>query len=74
MTAAKVIEEIKTLSPQQQLEVIRFTFRVASTRPLTSAELSVLATRIVESTDPDEVQRLKSVITRRFYPNANHNE
>ena len=67
MTAAKVIEEIKTLPPEQQLEVIRFTFRLASTRPLTGVELSELATRMIESTDPGEVQRLKSVITRGFY-------
>lgn len=67
MSAAKVIEEIKDLTPEQQVEVIRFAFHLARTRPLTGEELSRLATRMVESNDPGEVQRIKTAITRGFY-------
>jgi len=66
MTASKVIEEIKILPPDEQLEVIRFAFRLARTRPLTGIELSDLASRMVKSNDPGEVQRIKSVITKGF--------
>ena len=67
MTAAKVIEEIDDLSPNEQVKVIQHAFKLARTRPLTGEELGKLAQRMVESDDPAEIERLESAITRGFY-------
>ncbi len=67
MTAATVIEEIKHLAPNEQAEVIQFTVELARSRQLTAQELGELADRLAESTDPAEIIRLKSAMTRGFY-------
>ena len=67
MTAAKVIEEIKHLGPNEQAEVIQFAVELARRRQLTPQELGELADRLAESTDPAETIRLKSAMTRGFY-------
>ena len=67
MTAATVIEEIKQLAPNEQAEVIQFAVELARSRQLTAQELGELADRLAESTDPAEIIRLKSAMTRGFY-------
>ena len=67
MTAATVIEEIKHLAPHEQAEVIQFAVALARSRQLTAQELGALADRLAESTDPAEIIRLKSAMTRGFY-------
>jgi hypothetical protein len=67
MTAAKVIEEIQRLPPNEQAEVIQFAVKLAQTRQLTGQELGELADRLAESKDPAEIIRLKSAMTRGFY-------
>ena len=67
MTAAKVIEEIKHLSPGEQAEVIQFAVGLARSRQLTGEELGELAERLAESKDPAEIIRLQSAMTRGFY-------
>jgi hypothetical protein len=67
MTAATVIEEIKHLAPNEQVEVIRFAVELARSRQLTAQELGELAGRLAESTEPAEIIRLKSAMTRGFY-------
>ena len=67
MTAARVIEEIKHLPRDEQTRVIRFAFELARERQLSGKELSALAQRMVDSNDPNEVERLKAEITRGFY-------
>ena len=67
MTAAKVIEEMDELPPEDQIKVIQHAFKLARTRALTGEELGKLAQRMVESDDPLEVERLKSAIARGFY-------
>ena len=67
MTAAKVIEEIKQLKPNEQAEVIQFAVELARSRQLTARELGELADRLAGSTDPAEIIRLKSAMTRGFY-------
>lgn len=67
MTAAKVIEEIKQLTPNDQAEVIQFAVELARTRQLTAQELGALAERLANAIDPAEIMRLKSPMTRGFY-------
>jgi hypothetical protein len=67
VTSAAIIEEIKRLSPVEQVEVIRFATDLASKRPLTAAELGELADRLADSDDPADILRLKSAMTQGFY-------
>lgn len=67
MTAATVIEEIKQLAPNEQAEVIQFAVGLARSRQLTAQELGELGDRLATSTDPAEIIRLKSAMTRGFY-------
>ncbi len=67
MTAAKVIEEIKQMAPEDQVEIIQFAVELARVRQLTARELGELADRLVAATDPAEIIRLKSAMTRGFY-------
>ena len=67
VTAAKVIDEILHLPPEEQSQVLQFTFELARQRQLSGKELTALAQRMVDSDDPVEVERLKSELTRGFY-------
>ncbi len=67
MTAAKVIDEIKHLPPDEQAEVIQFAFELARNRQLSAEELGELADKLAASDDPTEIVRLKSAMTRGFY-------
>jgi len=67
MTAAKVIEEINDLPPEEQAKVIQHAFELARHRQLSADELGDLAERLTASNDPAEIIRLKSAMTRGFY-------
>lgn len=67
MTAAKVIDVIEHLPPNEQAEVIQFAFELARRRQLSAHELGEMADRLAESNDPAEITRLKSAMTRGFY-------
>ena len=67
MTAAQVIEEIDALPAGEQSKVIQHAFDLAESRQLSGEELGRLAQQMVESNDPEEVERLKSEIMRGFY-------
>ena len=67
MTAAKVIEEMDGLPPDEQAKVIQHAFELARRRQLSADELGDLAQRLAASTDPAEIVRLKSAMTRGFY-------
>lgn len=67
MTATAIIEEIKQLPPEEQVEVIQSTTELARKRQLTPAELGELAERLAATDDPAEIIRLKSAMTRGFY-------
>jgi len=67
MTAAKVIEEIDDLPPEEQAKVIQHAFELARHRQLSADELGDLAERLAASDDPAEIIRLKSAMTRGFY-------
>src|SRR3972149_7041236 len=66
MNSAAIIEEIKQLSPAEQVEVIQFTSELARKRQLTATELGEMANRLAESDEPAEISRLKSALRRGF--------
>jgi hypothetical protein len=58
---------IEQLAPQDQVKVIHFAVKLAQTHQLTAPGLGELAERLSEATDPAEIVRLKSAMTRGFY-------
>jgi hypothetical protein len=67
MTANEIIEEIKRLGRKEQLGVIRFTYQLDSERRLTGKDLSGLAERMVNATDPAEEAIIREAMIRGFY-------
>ena len=67
MTAKQIISEIEILPPGEQAKVVRFAYRLDAERQLTGKELSGLAERMVESTDPTQTAMLRAEIVRGFY-------
>ena len=67
MTATQIIHEIESLQPEQQAGVIRFALRFEAVRKLTGPELSRLAQRMADSTDPVETMTLRAELARGFY-------
>ena len=66
MTVEQIISEIEILSPEEQAKIVRFAYRLDAERQLTGKELSALAERMVESTDPTQTARLREEIIRGF--------
>lgn len=67
MTTAEIIEEIKRLPRDEQIQVAEFARHAAEDRPLSPEELGQLAERMVETKDDAEADRLKEEIVRGFY-------
>lgn len=67
MTAAKVIEEMDALPPEEQAKVIHHALNLARRRQLSADELGELADRLAQTDDPAEIIRLKSAMTRGLY-------
>jgi len=72
MTASEIIEEIKRLDPKEQLGVIRFAYQLDAERRLTGKELSSLAERMINASDPAEEARVREEIVRGFYGQRSH--
>ena len=67
MTAAQIIEEIKSLTPEEQAGIVRFVYQLDAERKLSGPELSTLAERFVKAEDPVEASRVRETIVRGFY-------
>lgn len=67
MTASQIIDEIKSLTPEEQAGVVRFIYQLDAERKLSGPELSTLASRLVEAADPAEASRVRETIVRGFY-------
>lgn len=63
-TAEQIIREIESLPAQEEVEVIRFAYRLDAKRRLTGKELSTLAACLVKATDPEETLALREEIAR----------
>jgi hypothetical protein len=72
VTASQIIEEIKRLDPKEQIGVIRFAYQLDAERRLTGKELSALAERMVNTSDPAEKARVCEEIVRGFYGQRQH--
>jgi hypothetical protein len=64
MTAAQIIDQIKSLPPEEQAGVVRFVYELEAERKLSGTELSVLAERFVNASDPAEASRVCEEIVR----------
>jgi len=69
MTAAQIMHEIDCLPPAEQEKVVNFAKQLPSRKPLSGTELTTLAQRMVEATDPATAQRLKADLVKGFYGN-----
>lgn len=67
MTALQIIDEIKSLTPEEQAGVVRFIYQLDAERKLSGPELSTLAERLVNAGDPVEALRVRETIVRGFY-------
>lgn len=67
MTAAEIIREIDGLPPAELAEVVRHTKKLDERRPLSGAELTELAQRMVNASDPAETDRLQEALVKGFY-------
>jgi hypothetical protein len=67
MTASEIIVEIKRLDRKEQLSVIRFAYQLDAERRLTGKELSQLAERMVNATDPAEGAIIREAMIRGFH-------
>ena len=67
MTAAEIIHEIDCLPTAELAEVVRHTKELDKRRPLSGAELTELARRMVNAGDPAEADRLQEALVKGFY-------
>ncbi len=67
MTAAQIMHEIDCLPPAEQEKVVRFARQLPSKQPLSGVELTALAQRMVDATDPAAAQSLKADLIKGFY-------
>ncbi len=72
MTATQVIEEIKHLTPKEQAQVIQFVYRLDAERELPGRELTALARRMTETSDPAEAAMVRETIMHGFYGGKPH--
>jgi hypothetical protein len=67
VTASEIIDEIKSLPPEEQAGVVRFFYQLDAERKLSGPELSTLAERLVNAENPMEASRVRETIVRGFY-------
>ncbi|GDY19237.1 hypothetical protein LBMAG56_05820 [Verrucomicrobiota bacterium] len=67
MTAAEIIHEIDCLPPTELAEVVRHTKLLEQRRPLSGVELTELARRMLNASDPAEADRLQAALVKGFY-------
>ena len=66
MTASQIIREIDSLPPLELAKVVRHAKKLDQRRPLTGAELTELAQRMVDATDSADGDRLQEALVKGF--------
>lgn len=61
------MHEIASLLPREQSKVLRYARELDAARPLSGDELTDLAQRMVDATDPAEADRLQEALLKGFY-------
>ncbi len=61
------MHEIDCLPPAELVKVVRHAQKLDKRRPLTGEELTALAQRMVDATDPAEADRLQEELVKGFY-------
>ena len=67
MSVTEIIEQIKSLPPDELAAVIEFTRRLSGQPPLSGRELTELAKKMADARDPAKANVLKESIVRGFY-------
>ena len=67
MTATEIIHEMDSLPPAELAVVVRHAKELDKRRPLSGAELTEVARRMVDATDPAEADRLQEALVKGFY-------
>jgi len=67
MTATQIMREIDLLPPREQAKVVDYTNQLVIKQPLSGYELTALAKRMVEATDPAEGDRLQEKLVNGFF-------
>jgi hypothetical protein len=67
VTAAQIIHEIDSLPPAELAVVVRYTRELENRLPLSGAELSGIAQRMVNASDPVEADRLQESLVKGFF-------
>ena len=67
MTATQIMREIDLLPPREQAKVVDYTKQLVIKQPLSGYELTALAKRMVEATDPAEGDRLQEKLVNGFF-------
>ena len=74
VSAAQIIEQIRTLPALERLEVVAFARTMKLDRDLTGEELAQIAQRLADSTDPAEIEMLKDALQAGWYGSAGPDE
>lgn len=74
MNAAAIIDEINPLPRDERAEVVRLVseLKLREERQWSPEKLEEYEKRMVETTDPDEAERLKQEIVAGFYGDEPH--
>ena len=67
VNAGEIIREIEALPRDEQVQVIRFVYRLDAERQLSGGELASLAERLAATDDPADALLLREAIVRGFY-------
>ncbi len=67
MTATEIIHEMDSLPPAELAVVVRHAKELDKRRPLSGAELTEVARRMVDATDPAEADRILEALVKGFY-------
>lgn len=69
MTVGQILHEINCCPPAEQEKAVNSARKLPAKKPLSCTELTALAQRMVDATDPATAQRLKADLVKGFYGN-----
>ena len=67
MSVAEIKQAIEKLTPQEKGKVFQFVHDLEAKQRLSGRQLSALAEKLAQATDPMEISRLREEIGQGFY-------